>query len=85
MRQVFISYARDDHEAVEALAARLRRLVDSVWFDSQLHGGEDWWAGILERIRGCDVFLVQPTGPPVNDNLMELLTLIDACARASAV
>lgn len=57
MRQVFISYARDDWERVEALAERLRRLVDSVWFDSQLHGGEDWWAGILERIRSCDVFL----------------------------
>lgn len=57
MRQVFISYARDDREVVEKLAAKLRRLVDSVWFDSQLHGGEDWWTGILERIRGCDVFL----------------------------
>lgn len=57
MRQVFISYARDDREVVEELASKLRRLVDSVWFDSQLHGGEDWWTGILERIRGCDVFL----------------------------
>lgn len=57
MRQVFISYARDDRPQVEELAARLRRLVDSVWFDSQLHGGEDWWAGILDRIRACDVFL----------------------------
>ena len=37
-----------------------------------------------QNIRGCDVFLVQPTGPPVNDNLMELLILIDACHRASA-
>ena len=36
------------------------------------------------NIRGRDVFLVQPTGPPVNDNLMELLILIDACMRASA-
>jgi ribose-phosphate pyrophosphokinase len=36
------------------------------------------------NIRGRDVFLVQPTGPPVNDNLMELLILIDACKRASA-
>ena len=57
VRQVFISYARDDRPQVEELAARLRRLVDSVWFDSQLHGGEDWWAGILERIRSCDIFL----------------------------
>jgi len=38
---------------------------------------------ILESIRGCDVFLVQPTCPPTNDNLMELLVMIDACRRAS--
>eukprot|EP00951_Prasinocladus_malaysianus_P001113 scaffold7827_cov42-Prasinocladus_malaysianus.AAC.1 len=37
-----------------------------------------------ESIRGCDVFLIQPTAPPVNDNLMELLVMIDACKRASA-
>lgn len=37
-----------------------------------------------QNIRGCDVFLIQPTGPPVNDNLMELLVLIDTCMRASA-
>lgn len=37
-----------------------------------------------ENIRGRDVFLIQPTGPPVNDNLMELLIMIDACVRASA-
>jgi ribose-phosphate pyrophosphokinase len=37
-----------------------------------------------ESIRGCDVFLCQPTCPPVNDNLMELLVMVDACRRASA-
>ncbi|MGE3316732.1 MAG: ribose-phosphate diphosphokinase [Planctomycetaceae bacterium] len=37
-----------------------------------------------QNIRGCDVFLIQSTGPPVNNNLMELLILIDACRRASA-
>jgi ribose-phosphate pyrophosphokinase len=39
---------------------------------------------VQESIRGCDVFLVQPTCPPVNDHLMELLVMIDACRRASA-
>ncbi len=39
---------------------------------------------ILENIRGHDVFIVQPTSPPGNDNLMELLILMDACRRASA-
>ncbi len=39
---------------------------------------------IKENIRGKDVFIVQPTCPPVNDNIMELLILIDAARRASA-
>jgi ribose-phosphate pyrophosphokinase len=39
---------------------------------------------IQESIRGCDVYLIQPTCRPVNDNLMELLIMIDACRRASA-
>lgn len=39
---------------------------------------------IQESIRGCDVYLLQPTCRPVNDHLMELLIMIDACRRASA-
>ena len=37
-----------------------------------------------ESVRGCDVFLIQSTCCPVNDNFMELLVMIDACRRASA-
>ena len=39
---------------------------------------------INETVRGCDVFVVQSTCSPVNDNLMELLIMIDAFKRASA-
>lgn len=39
---------------------------------------------IQESIRGCDVYLIQPNCNPVNDHLMELLIMIDACRRASA-
>lgn len=39
---------------------------------------------IHETVRGADVFVVQPTSPPVNENLMELLVIIDALRRASA-
>ncbi|HEY8902077.1 MAG TPA: ribose-phosphate pyrophosphokinase-like domain-containing protein, partial [Chthoniobacterales bacterium] len=39
---------------------------------------------INENIRGRDVFIVQPTCPPTNQNLMELLILVDAARRASA-
>lgn len=39
---------------------------------------------IMENIRGRDVVLIQPTCPPGNENLMELLIMSDACRRASA-
>ncbi|MBI4610818.1 MAG: ribose-phosphate pyrophosphokinase [Candidatus Rokubacteria bacterium] len=39
---------------------------------------------INENVRGTDVFVIQPTCPPVNDNLMELLVMLDALKRASA-
>jgi len=39
---------------------------------------------ILENVRGADVFVVQPTCRPVNENLMELLIILDAFRRASA-
>ena len=39
---------------------------------------------VNENVRGTDVFVIQPTCPPVNDNVMELLVMIDALKRASA-
>ncbi|MDP8260579.1 MAG: ribose-phosphate pyrophosphokinase [Candidatus Gygaella obscura] len=39
---------------------------------------------IKDNVRGKDVFVIQPTCPPVNDNMMELLIMIDALRRASS-
>lgn len=39
---------------------------------------------LMENVRGRDIFIVQPTSPPANDHLMELLVMVDACRRASA-
>ena len=39
---------------------------------------------IGESVRGCDVYVIQPTSSPANENLMELLIIIDALKRASA-
>jgi ribose-phosphate pyrophosphokinase len=39
---------------------------------------------IMENVRGREIFIVQSTCPPVNDNLMEMLIIADACRRASA-
>jgi ribose-phosphate pyrophosphokinase len=45
--------------------------------------GETWFQ-IQDNVRGVDVFVVQPTAPPVNENLMELLVMLDAFKRSSA-
>lgn len=39
---------------------------------------------VMENVRGCDCFIIQPTCRPVNENLMELLVMLDAFRRASA-
>jgi hypothetical protein len=39
---------------------------------------------VQENVRGKDVYVVQPTGPPVNDNIMELLLMVSTLRRASA-
>src|SRR5699024_1963199 len=41
-------------------------------------------AEVTDNVRGRDVFIVQSTCPPTNDNLMELLIMVDALYRASA-
>ena len=66
----------------EAIAARLGIRPCGVTLerfpDTELH------AEIKASVRGQDVYLVQPTGPPVDAHLMELLFLSDACRRAGA-
>jgi ribose-phosphate pyrophosphokinase len=50
---------------------------------SRFSDGEIWFQ-IQDNVRGADVFVVQPTGPPVNENLVELLVMLDAFKRSSA-
>ena len=54
--------------------------------DSQVNTFADGEVAVSlnETVRGADVFLIQSTCKPVNDHLMELLVMIDACRRASA-
>ena len=66
----------------EAIAKRLDTPVASAlikrFADSEVH------VEIQENVRGEDVFVIQSTSSPANDNLMELLIVVDALARASA-
>jgi ribose-phosphate pyrophosphokinase len=66
------------HEICDYLGIPLGRAEVSTFSDGEtsIH--------IDENVRGGDVFVIQPTCPPVNHNLIELLTLIDALNRSSA-
>jgi hypothetical protein len=54
---MFISYSRRDEDVVKALTRGLEAAGVDVWRDHELHGGDSWWSVILERIRGCSVFV----------------------------
>ena len=56
-RKVFISYARQDKPDVDQLVEHLRLLGCDPWTDSSLHGGQQWWDEILQRIAACDIFI----------------------------
>ncbi|MGA7053011.1 MAG: LpqN/LpqT family lipoprotein [Mycobacterium sp.] len=62
MRQLFISYARENKPDVEALVRDLDALGYQTWVDSSLRGGQTWWEEILRRIGNCDVFVAIVSG-----------------------
>jgi ribose-phosphate pyrophosphokinase len=66
------------HDIARHLMVPLGRAAVSRFSDGELT------VELLENVRGRDVFIVQPTSPPANDHLMELLVMVDACRRASA-
>jgi len=66
----------------QSIANQLRLHMGDAHVDSFSDG--EVQVEIMENVRGKDVFIVQPTCAPTNDNLMELLVLIDAVRRSSA-
>lgn len=65
-------------EVARYLGIELSPMIRKSFADGEIY------VQILESIRGCDVYIMQPTCRPVNDHLMELMIMIDACKRASA-
>lgn len=65
-------------EVVDTLGLSLGKAVVGKFSDGEV------MVEIMDNVRGKDVFIVQPTCAPTNDNLMELLVMIDAVRRASA-
>ena len=58
--------------------------IDLVKSDVRNFSDGEITLSLNESVRGADIFIIQPTSSPVNDNLMELLIMIDAARRASA-
>lgn len=69
-------------ELAQQIAVRLKMKLSEAEV-SKFSDGEIS-VNIGESVRGCDVFVIQSTSMPTNDNLMELLVMIDALKRASA-
>ena len=68
------------------LAEEICRLMGTKLGEAEVKGFADGEVSVslYETVRGSDVFVVQSTCKPVNDNLMELLVMIDALRRASS-
>lgn len=66
------------HDIVDMLNIPLGKAMVGAFSDGEVQ------VEIQENVRGKDVFVVQPTGRPTNDNIMELMIMIDALRRASA-
>jgi len=53
--------------------------IENVPLISKRFADGELYVQIQQSIRGCDVFLIQPTCAPVNDSLIELMIMVDAC------
>jgi len=71
--------------ANKSLALKVAKHLNAKLTPVDIHKFSDGeiYVRILESVRGCDVFIIQPTSPDANLNLMELLIMVDALKRAS--
>lgn len=82
MRELKILSGRANPQLAQDICGFLHLTMGSLSL-GKFPDGENY-CKIEDDVRGRDVFLIQPTCPPVNDNLLELLIMIDSCKRASA-
>ena len=82
MKEVKIFSGTSNVELAEKIAKRLNCKLGDVQIVRFKDG--EIYVRVDETVRGRDIFVIQPTSGPVNENLMELLIFIDALKRASA-
>lgn len=57
VKRVFVSYSRNNLDAVTPLIEDLQAVGIDAWYDQTLTGGQRWWENILAKIRECDIFV----------------------------
>ena len=82
MRELKIFSGRANPQLAKDICSSLHLELGSISL-GKFPDGENF-CKVEDDVRGRDVYLIQSTCPPVNDNLMELLIMIDSCKRASA-
>jgi len=82
MRKLMLFTGNSNPELAKKIATKLKMRLSEAMVTRFSEG--EVRVKIEDNVRGADVFLIQPTCPPVNENLMELLIMIDAVKRASA-
>jgi len=80
-RPLLIFSGRANPVLTESICGYLQIEMGSVRLGNFSDG--EIYCQIEENVRGADIFIVQPTGPPANESLMELLIMLDAFRRAS--
>jgi 3',5'-cyclic AMP phosphodiesterase CpdA len=68
---VFVSYAREDRDFVDCLAAGLRRRRVKVWFDERLKGGQAWLRQLATAIENTDAFVLVMSPPSISSSNVE--------------
>jgi hypothetical protein len=70
-KRLFVSYSRNDADAVDTLVSDASSLGNVAWVDRQLSGGQHWWSEVLRQIRECDVFVFALSPDAVNSQACE--------------
>src|SRR3989338_2652216 len=81
-KKISLLAGNSNKELAESIASNLKVPLTPV--ECKRFNDSENYVHIEKSVRGSDVFIIQPTSPPVNDTLMELLLITDACKRASA-
>jgi hypothetical protein len=72
MLRIFISYSRENQNAVKTLVQDMEAVGHKAWFDQQLTGGQVWWNEVLANIRDCDLFVFALAPHALNSNACKL-------------